>query len=110
MKHASTISILILAVWFAAISDAANYRLHHDPFARPAAAVKKPSSRVYNIGPDIELRGVIFDGNSSLANISGSIVGLHEKVSGYTLTGIERDRVTLKRNGNTTILTVNDDE
>ena len=109
---ANIIISYVLALSAAGSTFAANYQLRHDPFSRPTLVMPK-AMNITNTGDsnnEIELRGVILDGNSSLANISGKIVRLRQNVSGYTVTAIERNKVTLDRNGNITILTVNDDE
>jgi hypothetical protein len=58
----------------------------------------------------MKLRGTVIDGQDSLVNISGKFYRLNQEVAGYRVIRINSASVTLRRGGNETVLTLNDDE
>ena len=99
---------ILLALMLHSTSYATVYTLKHDPFEKPDHLLKS-GARATNLSEsNIELRGMILDGKNSMANISGKVVRLRQEIAGYTVTRIERNKVTLFKNGNITVLTVND--
>jgi len=96
---------------FAVASDNAKAldTLRYNPFEQPDMSAG-PLRKNVNEGNEMKLRGTVIDGQDSLVNISGKFYRLNQEVAGYRVIRINSASVTLRRGGNETVLTLNDDE
>ena len=83
-------------------SAAAQTRLR-DPFERPPAAPVPVAPEVPLAAPEaapkLELRAVVFDGQKSLINVGGRILGMGETIAGYTVVKVEERGAVLAKDG-----------
>jgi hypothetical protein len=72
--------------------------LLHDPFARPFQIGSTPSTGA-NTPRNPKLIAVIVDGEKSLVNLNGTIIGIGEEKDGYRLIKVwDRKAIFKKRN------------
>ena len=98
----SFLLLSLVAAWPAA-ADGVLGAERVDPFVRPAgvevsqaqARVAKPKASA----PSVTLRGVLVDGDASLANFSGTIVAVGDQVAGHRLVKVTERSAWLERNG-----------
>ena len=83
-----------------------------NPFARPFDNQVSPADSAASgqaAQVPFVLRGTMLAGQHSLANISGVIVSLGEKINGYRLVAIHQREVELLKDDERRILSVDDD-
>ena len=83
-------------------SASAQIRLR-DPFEKPLAAplpVALPAAVVVpEAVPQLTLRAVVSDGQKSLINVGGRILGLGEAIAGYTVVEVQERSAVLTKDG-----------
>jgi len=100
--------LLLIAFCFDAT---ASDELRFNPFEQPDMEPDAQQANARNKARDeMKLRGTVIDGPDSLANIGGDFYRLNQEVSGYRVTQIKNGRVTLRRGGSETVLTLHDNE
>jgi hypothetical protein len=69
-----------------------------NPFARPVAPQSAPAeTRVTNSVAQPELRGLIWAGPASIANLNGAALAIGESFAGYQLESVGEDSATFLR-------------
>jgi hypothetical protein len=78
-----------------------NGLLQRNPFSRSVEPVYSggTATRGVNAQGGFELRGVLIDGDASIANIGGVIVPVGGEVNGYRLISVTSREATLERHG-----------
>jgi hypothetical protein len=74
-------------------------QLANNPFKRPASAALERQAQEAAAAPAWKptLRALVAAGNSSLANVDGTIVALGEKIEGYRLVQVSEHEVVFQR-------------
>lgn len=83
--------------------------LRSNPFDQPVATDRRAAAPAETVEL-IDLRGTIIAGTNSRANISGTLLGIGEKIAGHQLISVQQGRVTLVKNGVEKTLTMNADD
>jgi hypothetical protein len=69
-----------------------------NPFARPVQSQSAPvETRVINPAVQPELRGLIWAGSASIANLNGAALAIGESFAGYQLESVTEDSATFLR-------------
>jgi hypothetical protein len=83
--------------------------LQTNPFERPAVAEKQENMAANSSPPvalTLQLRATMQAGSSSLANISGLILGIGQEIEGHQLVSVGERSVVLSKNGSLKTLSV----
>ncbi|NNG11821.1 MAG: hypothetical protein HKM88_01075 [Halobacteria archaeon] len=83
--------------------------LQTNPFERPAIMEKQENTAMNNSRqetPALQLRATMQAGSSSLANISGLILGIGQEIEGHHLVSVGERSVVLSKNGTLKTLSV----
>jgi hypothetical protein len=112
-------TVFILCLYFISALAAANeelipYKIIHDPFAMPIMQ-KKPvlgnegaNSEDKKLTKALKLFSTLRSGRRSMANVSGRILKIGEKIEGYKLIEVYERSVILIKNQQRTRLTLDD--
>lgn len=108
MRRFAKPSALLLLAGMIACNCVTAQQLHYNPFSRPAefgnaAVALVPGA---DVADGLRLRGVLVDGDQSMANIGGVIVPLGGEVGGYRLISVEEGQAVLEKQGVTTLLVI----
>ena len=90
MARLTTLLLLVAAATFSGSLSAESV----NPFSRPAIAPVAGAGRALNSDMQPELRGVIVAGANSIANISGTVLGIGEEAAGYRLQSVTESSAT----------------
>lgn len=106
MKYAFAVLALLCAVSTALAAT----RPLRDPFARPAAPAPAAATAQAEVPepPPLRLRAVILNGERSLANIDGMIVGAGERGADFEVVRIDARGVLVSRGGKRQLLLLNE--
>jgi hypothetical protein len=83
--------------------------LQTNPFERPAIVEKQENTAMNSnrpATPTLQLRATMQAGSRSLADISGKIIGIGQKIDGYRLVSVGERSVVLSKNGSSKTLSV----
>ncbi len=100
-------AFLILNSYAESLSDIKIERLYEptkekwgrDPFVRPINKDSREKPEKEELPIDLKVDGIIYDGKKALAIINGGFYRKNEKVDDFLIVGIDKDRVTLEKNG-----------
>ncbi len=76
-----------------------------NPFNPPATSLL-----THENGGDWRLKGIMFAGRASQADLDGRVIGIGETIRGYTVVAIEPRKVILRKGGVIEVVSLDDDD